>query len=322
MNRIIVMSFIFIFYGCGDSSDAKISTIYSYEYMWNINADSYYHRSGQALRGSDINLANTWDSVQGEGVIVAVIDDGFDAYHNDLKDNIYLTYDVNSNSSDVVSPRGLTHGIKVAGVIAAVDNDFGLVGVAPKVKLILIQVNLKSLNTAELIEAFEYAKDNGAKVINCSWGNGSLSQPLADKLDDIKNSGIITIFASGNDKYNLDDAGKEDESEYESVIGVGASDERNELASYSNYGSNIDIYAPGGDGLGLNLLAFNSGYTQAVGTSFAAPTISAVVALFLSYNANLTFDQIRDSLIQQSDTTIDGFDKINVSNSFSQIKGY
>jgi len=288
-----------------------------YEKQWSINPKSIYYAEGRVVKNADINVTEAWEKTYGEGITVAVIDDCFDANHEDLYSNVYKTYNANDDSSNVSGSN--CHGTEVVGVVGAVKNDKGIIGVAPNVKLILISINLENSTESDFVKAFEYAKDNGAKVINCSWGSNNESQVLADEFESLRNSNIITVFASGNENLDMDQAGINDESEDPNVIGVGATEgETNDVAYYSNYGSNIDILAPGGSTeLGVLLLKDGNNYDMAAGTSFASPCVAGVVALLLSQNPNLTFDDVYTKITQTADKVglendanyIDGFDK-------------
>ncbi len=298
-----------------------------YQYQWNLNPNSFYHQDGVAVKNSDINISSAWTQTLGEEVKVAVIDDCFDKNHKDLYKNVYKTFNANDFSSNVFGNN--CHGTEVVGVIGASLNDKGIVGVAPKAKLILISINLSYSYESDFINAFEYAKQQGAKIINCSWGSGEITQSLKDELERIRKSGIVTVFASGNSGNNLDSEYIDDESEDPNVIGVGATDATNDVAYYSNYGSNIDILAPGGTlDLGIYLLKDNDEYGVEAGTSFSAPTVSGAIALLLSKKSDLSFFDIRKKLITTADKIgkengadyVNGFDKyraygkINVGN--------
>lgn len=339
MKKYIYSLIIFLIIGCGSGSETQKIIGDYFKYQWNINPNSIYYDEGKVTRGADINLSPAWQYNKGDGVTVAVIESCFDTTHEDLRDNIYLAYNVetkklyqNGENCQYMDKDEKNHGNQVAGVIAGVENGFGITGVSPKVKLILISVFLSNTDESNLLYAFDYAKSHGAKVINCSWGSGYTSQPLSDKLEEMKNSGITVVFSSGNDAKDLDKSGIDDESENQSVIGVGATDETNDVAYYSNYGSNIDILAPGGDYIGIYTTKDDNKYEKVKGTSFSAPTVSGVVALMYAKDPTLTFDEIYQKLTQSADkigiengaTYINGFDtyraygKINAGNALNQ----
>lgn len=348
---IIAASF-FIFTACGggggggssssssNETDTSITTTqensaqatdYS-KYAWNINEsiDSNYKSTYKIDDNAHINLSTAWNTTKGkksnaEAIKVAIIDEGFEVSHPEIKDQIFATYNVMTGTTDVsnTSTSTFSHGTAVAGVIAS-----KYLGVAPEAQLILINIDLlddyqssSTLTEADLISAFQKAVDLGAQVINCSWGGGSVSGILSAKIQELKDKNITVVFSAGNDSSNLDSDGTTDESELSSVIGVGASSVENDITSYSNYGSQIDLIAPAGgnttDGLigilsldltgtnGINtssqLDLVNYNYSFVQGTSFSAPTVSGVVALLLAVKPTLTADEIRQILIDTAD---------------------
>lgn len=348
---IIAASF-FIFTACGggggggssssssNETDTSITTTqensaqatdYS-KYAWNINEsiDSNYKSTYKIDDNAHINLSTAWNTTKGkksnaEAIKVAIIDEGFEVSHPEIKDQIFATYNVMTGTTDVSNTNTSTfsHGTAVAGVIAS-----KYLGVAPEAQLILINIDLlddyqssSTLTEADLISAFQKAVDLGAQVINCSWGGGSVSGILSAKIQELKDKNITVVFSAGNDSSNLDSDGTTDESELSSVIGVGASSVENDITSYSNYGSQIDLIAPAGgnttDGLigilsldltgtnGINtssqLDLVNYNYSFVQGTSFSAPTVSGVVALLLAVKPTLTADEIRQILIDTAD---------------------
>lgn len=348
---IITASF-FIFTACGggggggssssssNETDTSITTTqensaqatdYS-KYAWNINEsiDSNYKSTYKIDDNAHINLSTAWNTTKGkksnaEAIKVAIIDEGFEVSHPEIKDQIFATYNVMTGTTDVsnTSTSTFSHGTAVAGVIAS-----KYLGVAPEAQLILINIDLlddyqssSTLTEADLISAFQKAVDLGAQVINCSWGGGSVSGILSAKIQELKDKNITVVFSAGNDSSNLDSDGTTDESELSSVIGVGASSVENDITSYSNYGSQIDLIAPAGgnttDGLigilsldltgtnGINtssqLDLVNYNYSFVQGTSFSAPTVSGVVALLLAAKPTLTADEIRQILIDTAD---------------------
>lgn len=325
---------------CTISTNSSVTTNYLlamdeplFKYAWHLDSKNSVINSlsGKTYidNNADINITDAWKLTMGNGVKVAVIDDNYDIEHEDLKDNILLTYNADDGSQNAQNTTGeYSHGNTCAGFVVSPVNSKGSVGVAPEAKLIAIK--LEGSDDAKTISAFEYAKNNGAKVINCSWGTENISQAVEDELKSLYEAGITVVFASGNDAYDLDTAGLNDESESEWVIGVGATSEKNDVTSYSNYGNNIDIVAPGGDTdiwgiLGLDNSGENgddnylyqsdsekyydessnpligNNYTFTNGTSFSAPVTTGVIALMYGVNPNITPAQIKEILIQTAD---------------------
>jgi len=371
---ILALALALFFSGCGGSSTKAIekptiavSDETYYKYLWHIDSKNSSEQkiveeisdaTGREIKldkidpNADIGVLEAWKVTKGKGIIVAVIDDGGDANHEDLKDNILLTYNVDGKTNDIYhhsdSITDASHGNNCAGFIAAAINGKGIVGVSPESKLILIRQEEEA--DSATIEAFEYAKNNGAKVISCSWGTNAVSEAIVAELKSLYDAGITVVFASGNEGSNLDEAGIDDESEVPWVIGVGASSELNDVTEYSNYGKNIDIIAPGGNlGTSIGILALDdsgdqgatknyglvsNNYAFTDGTSFAAPIVAAVVALMYSINPDITPKEVRDILISTADKVggknadyWDGFDlqraygKINALKAVKEAQG-
>ena len=300
-----------------------------FQYQWYLAyTQNEFSVSAEIDPEASIHILNAWEYTRGKGVKVAVIDNNFETTHKDLQDNIAISYNADMQNYDVSNDTDeSSHGTTTAGFIAAVPNGYGILGTAPDARLILIKQFFD--DDAATIRAFEYAKNEGAKIISNSWGTGHVSEAIAYELASLKDQNITIFFACCNNgptltssNQNLDAPGINDESELPSVIGVGASNELNQLASYSNYGKNIDILAPGGEFLGLLGLddmgsagvddshyTFINGYTFSLdnahtfetGTSFACPVAAGVAALMLSVNPSLTPDQIRTLMIQTAD---------------------
>jgi len=291
---------------------------------------------------SHINMIGAWDLSTGvykveplidQAVKVAIIDDNFNVNHEDFKENIiaqcnFNNYTGTTSNADIsahcnnilnqdVSPinNESSHGTAVTNFVAAASNSKGLIGAAPDAQIILIKQSL--ISDTKTTAAFEYAKLMGAKVINCSWGTpGGPSAAVSAKITELKAEGINIVFAAGNDNVDLDDPSEIDDSELETVIGVGSTNSANDRSSFSNYGSQMDIIAPGGGIIGV-LSAFvpnvdtyaviygldidNLNYSFIHGTSFSTPITSGVIALMLGVNPDLTPDEIRTILIETAD---------------------
>lgn len=265
---------------------------------------------------SHISAQDAWEITKGSGVKIAVIDETFEPLHEDLEGAVYQTYNVTTESTDVTNTSSSSsHGNSCAGMIGARDNLVGTIGIAPESQLILIAVSFNAPES-DFIQAFDKAVELGAQVISCSWGTYNVSETLAAKIQAVHDAGVVVVFAAGNNNYNLDN-GYNDESELDSVIGVGGSSEFNDKTSYSNYGSKIDILAPAGDTIeSLGLLGLDdtgsdgsteqyglvdNNYAFIEGTSFAAPLVAGVAGLMLSVQPTLTPDQVREIIINNTE---------------------
>ncbi len=276
-------------------------------------ADPYYkflwHLKNREYAGADINVEEAWNYTKGKGVIAAIIDEGIDIDHDDLRENIigfanYSAKDPYTTRPD--SQTGYWHGTACAGLLAAVENDTGVVGVAPESKFYAIRYS--DSDVAQDIRAFHDLMEANVSVISNSWGSytnldayNAIFKELATKGRNGK--GILIFFAAGNDRKNLDTEGIDDESESPWVISIAASTERNTIASYSNYGSSIDFLAPGGT-LGGKLVTTDKmgkeGYTDwnynfnFAGTSAAAPIAAGAGVLILAADPDLTRNEVLD----------------------------
>ena len=288
-----------------------------FKYAWHLDSsNSILNSKGYQIdQNADINVTGAWAMTMGAGVKVAVIDDGADVNHEDLKENMYLAYNADVGGKNIQTKE--SHGNTCAGFIVAPINGKGIVGVSPKSKM--ISIKLEDSSDAYTIRAFEYAKKHGAKVISCSWGSYDVSDAVVSELKSLYDAGVTVLFASGNEGSSHDKAGVNDESEVEWVIGVGASGENNDVTSYSNYGKNIDILAPGGDSqlstgvLGIDDMGasgsfeqrdlVNNNYAFTNGTSFSAPIASGVVSMMYAVNPNITPKEVKD-ILQSTATKI------------------
>lgn len=245
-----------------------------------------------------------WDITMGEDVIVAVVDTGVNYNHEDLKNNMWTDqngnhgYDFSDNDSNPLDNEG--HGTHVAGTIAAVGNNgLGVVGMAPKAKIMAVKIFPNAYDTV-CANAIRFAVDNGAKVMNNSWGPTSrkVSNPVVEKAIDYAHAkGAVIVFAAGNSN---DDADYYSGGNYSKTISVAAVDAYLNRASFSNYGSTVDIAAPG-----VRIIStwYNGSYNSIQGTSMASPHVAGTAALLLSKYPELTNEQVREA-IKSSATTL------------------
>ena len=275
-----------------------------------------------------IHAEVAWEkSAKGEGIVVAVVDTGVDLTHPDLAANIYTNeneipgngiddddngyvddvhgWNFINRNNDPTDDHG--HGSHVSGTIAAVGgNGIGVVGVAYKSKIMPVKIfDISGFSTSPE-ESLVYAVDNGADVINASWGSDvpcSESSVLFHALNYAYGKGVVVVAAAGNsnaDVVNFSPAG------CPNVITVAATDSSDQKAYFSNWGMGIDVAAPGG---GIYSTSGWQTYRTLSGTSMAAPHVSGLAALILGQFPTYTNTQVRQ-LIRSSadDLGVPGFD--------------
>lgn len=306
--------------------------------QWHYNNDGSL---GGSKAGADINLFEAWKTTTGKkDVVVAIIDGGVDVAHEDLKDNMLANeaelngqpnvdddgngyvddvygYNFCTNSPDVY-PH--SHGTHVAGTVGAVNNNgIGVCGVAggdgtegSGVSMISCQVfdSRSGSGEGDFAAAIVYAAHRGASIAQCSWGWASPDYKEQDVLDAIDYfvemtrsdmlTGGIMFFATGNNGST----GNYYPGCYDKVVAVGAMGNDYRVTSYSNYGSWVDVVAPGGlmdygdqGGVLSTLPGDTYGYNE--GTSMATPHVSGIAALVLSQygNANMFAETLRQQII-------------------------
>nr|VFK23454.1 MAG: thermitase [Candidatus Kentron sp. LPFa] len=249
---------------------------------------------------------NAWDSTQGDDVVVAVVDTGVDYKHPDIKKNMWSSpsgkfgYDFSDDDDDPMDYHG--HGSHVAGTIAAVGhNNIGVIGLAPKAKIMAIKIFPYAYDS-KIVKALRWAVDNGAKVLNNSWGPRTPrpSNPaVEDAIDYVNSKGGICVFAAGNSN---DDTQRYAPANKSTVITVGATDKGDKRASFSNWGMPVNVSAPGVDILSLKHKT--SSFKSDSGTSMACPHVAGLAALYLKQHPGATRQDIQKALE-------DGVDSIN-----------
>lgn len=271
-------------------------------------------------------------------VIVAVIDMGFDMSHEDLQENIWknpgeipnngLDDDGNGYADDIVGwdfvnqssglddedcdwrnedndPTSLksSHGNRVLGLIGATtDNGIGIAGIAANCKMMLIRAGFYNtqgyqvLSTSSIIKGIIYAVENGARIINISSGSPNYSGSYKSALEYATDNGVLVVCSAGNDGSNAycypaayDIPG---------VLSVGASNILDAKCSFSNYGSWVDVSAPGQHIMSTLL---NDSYGETQGTSFSAPIVAGVAALIFSQHPDWTPSQVQDQIMNTVD---------------------
>jgi subtilisin len=214
-------------------------------------------------------------NIKGSGVDVAVIDTGIDYTHEDLAGNYVGGYDFVFDDDDPFDDNG--HGTHVAGIIAAGENGFGVIGVAPEASLHAVKVldgaGFGSLS--DIIAGIEWAVDNNMDIANMSFA-GNYSQALQEVCDAAGNEGLLLVAAAGNTygQAVIYPAA------YDSVIAVTGTDKADNSTSFSPLGPQVELAAPA---LLIYSTSEDGGYAELSGTSQAAPHISGTAALMMSY---------------------------------------
>jgi serine protease len=306
--------------------------------------DSRYNEQWQYYEATGgLKLPTAWDTAQGTGVIVAVIDTGY-LPHADLDANVLPGYDMISDLSIAQDGDGRDadaldvgdwspanacysgspardsswHGTHVAGTIAAVtNNSTGVAGVAYDAKVVPVRVLGRCGGyLSDIADGIIWAaggsvsgvpdNPNPAQVLNLSLGgSGACSITSQNAINTARSLGATVVVAAGNENTN---ASNSNPANCNGIIAVAATNRNGGRAYYSNYGSVVDLAAPGGDvatGSSNGILStLNSGRTAAgsdsyafyQGTSMATPHVAGVAALLYEINPEITPDQVESTL--------------------------
>lgn len=291
-----------------------------------------------------IGIPNAWGlSSQGaQEILVAVIDSGVDYQHPDLKGQIINGKDFmaespsgpnGEGSPDVVDDDPLDsygHGTHVAGIIGALPNNAtGIAGIAPGVKILNVRVlNNEGWGSAFAIaQGITYAVDRGARILNMSLGSAEGSKPIELAIKYAQQKGVLVVAAAGNSYTHTGFPAS-----YPGVLAVGATNDQDWLADFSNHDARINVVAPGVDIMSttptfltnsMSQNGIDSYYSVMSGTSMACPMVSAQAALLLSQNPTLRPEQLIE-LIQSSakpvgDPRIFGHGRIQIDVALRQL---
>ena len=241
-----------------------------------------------------IQSEQAWDNNHGDNITIAILDTGIDPDHPDLASKLRHGWNAVSQNSDWHDIHG--HGTQVAGSAAAIaNNSIGVAGVAWNADILPVRVtNNADTGTAyvsDIARGLTWAADQGADVANISYGVSS-SDTISSAAGYLQSKGGVAVVSAGNEGT---DYGIEDK---HTMITVSATNNSDAMASWSNFGNNIDIAAPG-----TNILttANGGGYGAVAGTSFSSPITAGVVALIKSTNPTLIVQQVEEILESTAD---------------------
>lgn len=275
------------------NSDFYNEPFYSKGWQWGLEAVS----AGAIWAGVDeTTFSNT---------AIAILDTGVDTDCSEFSGTLLDGYDFANDDNDPDDDYG--HGTHVAGIVAALYDGHGMAGVAGGAKIMPVKVldENGSGDTVSCVNGILYAVNHGAKVINMSFGSYGYSEAEKEAIDYAYAHGVTLVAAAGNEE--LDYASYP--AAYDHVIGVGSLDctgSQYTISDFSNYGTDVDVYAPGEDILStvpVELDKFSAfgdgtadGYTLKSGTSMASPFVAGMAALILANNSSLNCDAVLTQL--------------------------
>jgi subtilisin family serine protease len=287
-----------------------------------------------------VKAAEAWDISKGDtSVIIGIVDTGVDWDHPDLAANIWRNWneipnngidDDNNGYIDDIRGwdfGGLTgtpdnnpmedrpdHGTHVAGIASAVtDNSIGVAGLGFNCRIMPVKVSRDDTrnpsNQPYVLYGFEgiaYAAENGAKVINCSWGGGGYSISGQATIDYATSLGALVVCAAGNDNSSEFFY----PASYNNVLSVAASGTNDVKASFSNYGNSVDVISPG---VSIRATWQNDTYAYLNGTSMASPLVAGLAGLITAHFPLLSPQQVAERLRVTSDN-IDALNSVIYKN--------
>ncbi|MBO6513206.1 MAG: S8 family serine peptidase [Phycisphaerales bacterium] len=264
-----------------------------------------------------IDTFGAWDHTTGSGEIIAVCDSGVDINHPDLQGALVSGFNAVTNLAEVnggfVDDNLNGHGTLVAGCSAAIGNNgVGISGIGWNFGIMPVKVsNISSGNAflSDILQGARWGSDNGAYVSNCSFGGAEDNATFTTGLS-IRSQGHLLVFSSGNDGVG------NQTNDWTSVTIVGASNQADNYASFSNFGVGIDVIAPGTN---IQSTTRTGSYGNTTGTSFSSPITAAALMLIHSANPSHTADEVEQILFNSADDknsvgedNFSGYGRINV----------
>lgn len=250
--------------------------------------DPYY---GSQWHLAKVGADAAWNSTQGAGVTIAILDSGVDPTHPDLSPSLVPGYNFSDNNTNTADVCG--HGTAVAGTAAAISNNgVGVAGVAGQAKIMPVRIAFNdptygcSAYDSAIANGLTYAADHGARIANISYGGVAGSSTILSASQYMKSKGGLVFVSAGNSGIN------ENITPTTYMIPVSATDSNDVVTSWSSYGSFVALAAPGA---GIWTTANGGAYQAISGTSFSSPLAAGVGALMMAANPgldNLTVEKL------------------------------
>lgn len=311
------------------------------------------HNTGQTggTADADVDAPEAWEKLgESSPVVVAVIDSGVDVSHPDLAANVWRNpgetpnngrdddgngyvddvngWDFANGDASVYDGTQDDHGTHVAGTIAAAhDNGTGVAGLGRNVKVMPLKFIDGEFGSAfDAARAIDYAVAQGVPVSNNSWGGPKESRYVKEAIDRARAKGHLLVAAAGNSGLDNDSSTERSypaSSASENIVSVAATNSRDELAWFSNYGATgVDLGAPG---VGILSTTAGGGYGGKSGTSMATPHVAGAAALLLGKDPNLGYSEVKSLLLSGVDPspslagkTVTG-GRLNAANSLAAL---
>jgi thermitase len=293
-----------------DDALAHIPADPDFQRLWGMRNTGQLVNGVAGTAGIDIDVAAAWDLHRGDPeVIVTIIDTGADLDHPDLQANLLPRGGEDWDFADAGDPSPDDeegHGSHVAGTAAAAENALGIVGVAPRCRIMPLRIDLQTGMNQNRADAINYVAQQADAhparryVVNCSWRTSGDHAGVRNAIVNAVAANVVVVFAAGNSNRNTD-VTPEYPGVYPQVIAVAAIDQNGLRAGFSNFGGNVDVCAPG-----VNVYSSlpEATYGFLDGTSMAAPHVTGLAALAWSVAPELTNHQVRQ-IIEDTCVSVD-----------------
>lgn len=229
-------------------------------------------------------------------MVIAILDTGIDPTHQEFAGRLLPGYNFVGNNTNTADDHG--HGTHVAGIAAATgNNSFGVAGLAWKSPILPVKVLASNGGgyISDLIRGMDFARENGAKVMNISLGSTTSSKALEEAVDRALDADIVVVAAAGNNGTTTN--APLYPAALPGVVAVGSTDTQDSRAGYSTTGSFLTVSAPGS---AIYSTAKGGGFTTMSGTSMATPHVAGLAVLIRSQNPTLTQAQVFKAIASSS----------------------
>lgn len=259
-----------------------------------IPSDPYY---GSAYHLPLIGAPAAWDTTQGAGITIAILDSGVDGNHPDLAGAMVPGYNFYNGNTDTSDANG--HGTAVAGVAAAMNNAVGVSSIAGQAKIMPVRIADANAYAyySTIAQGVTWAADRGARIANASYGGVAGSSTIINAANYLKGKGGLLFVSAGNNGRD------EGIVPTDSMVVVSATNQWDSRTSWSSFGSFVTLAAPGEY---VWTTTNGGGYGQWNGTSFSSPLTAGVGALMMAANPALTPNQVQSMLYSTAKDIGDG----------------